>query len=98
MCDTTRWAAHDDPDRALECGAVFCGCLVCETVLSTAALCDPELPIAIRFGRASRLVIEAGVLVADGVSERDLLRRFGEPGDWIREVRVANSRDRHALA
>lgn len=84
-----RAAAHDDPDRALEYGAVFCGCPVCEAILLTAALCDPELPIAIRFGRAGRVVIEAGVLAGDGVSERDLLRRFADVGDWICEVRVA---------
>lgn len=87
------WTAHDDPDRPLEYGAVFCDCDVCTNVLETAAMCDPELPIGVKFGLAQRLVIEVGVLMADGVSGDDLVRRFGEANDWVREVWVARELD-----
>lgn len=88
------WAAHEDPDRPLAFGAVFCGCAVCSTVLGTAALCEPELQIGIKFGMGDRVIVEAGVLAADGMTEPDLLRRFADrASDWIRDVWVARADD-----
>lgn len=85
--------AHDDPDQPLVYGTVFCDCDVCASILTTAAMCEPELPIGLKFGLAQRLVIEVGALAAEGVESHHILRRFGEEADWIREVWVARDID-----
>lgn len=87
------WYPHDLPERPLEWGAELCECATCARALDAAAQRDPELPIGVKFGLAPRLVVDVGILVADGSSEADLVRRFGEPGDWVREVWVARLAD-----
>lgn len=89
-----RWVAHDDPDRPLEYGASFCDCQACLAVLKTTALCQPDLLITIRFGRAPGLVVEAGALLAGSLRDHDLVRRFGFDGDWVRGLSVAKPADR----
>lgn len=85
------WLACEAPERPLAYGANFCDCDGCAVALQAAGERQPDLPIGIKFGLAERVIVDAEVLVADGLSADDLVRRFGDEGDWVREVWVASS-------
>ena len=87
------WLACEEPERPLAYGACFCDCPACAVALEAAGDREPDMPIGIKFGLAERCIVDAEVLVADGFSADDLVRRFGEEGDWVREVWVAASPD-----
>lgn len=87
------WHAHEDPDRPLEYGTVFCDCLECLTVLMKAAVAQPDLPIGVKFRIAARLVIDVGALACTGFAEHVIVDDYGEPGDWVREMWVARNGD-----
>ena len=88
------WVAHEHPERSLAWGAWVCDCAGCADVLRAALNAQPDLQLVLKSSMDRKLVsIREAILALD--NERGLDGPLKEPGDWLREVFVADQPGRH---
>lgn len=94
------WLAHDQPEGPLAYGAWLCCCQACAVALHAAAVREPGLVIAVKFGYRGRLGFPAWQVVQARLApsfDRALVElalpvhpECG-PHDYVREIYVGDS-------
>lgn len=90
MDDTDLWLAHEQPQRELAFGAWLCDCDPCFEVLRTSLVKQPDLRLVLE-SAMDRRVVSAKAALAVHDSGDELESMLIEPGDWLREVFVAQA-------
>ena len=88
MDDADLWLAHEQPQRELAFGAWLCDCDPCFEVLRTSLVARPDLRLVLK-SAMDRRVVRADTALAVHDSRGELESMLVQPGDWLREVFVA---------